>query len=272
MKSSIVNLQSSIFNLKSSIPAVLLLCAAAACHPPRHGSLTGTASDDWARTYTLAGGGEVQVVGAAGSIEVVGTNQRAVEVRAERVARASTDAAARELLPRINIREDVSPDKIVLQTEGLSGLVIGVEVEVNYHISLPLSALTHLRTGGDVSVSNMAGRTVVAATNGAVVMKAIAGGAEVRAVNGNVDVELAAFGAEALDLRSTNGNVSLSIPADTNAYLLANFTNGKIDMGDLRYEPVGEQTRRRIRGRINAGGAPIELTTVNGNIQLHPRP
>ena len=211
------------------------------------------------------------MVGGGGSIEVIGSDRPGVEVRAERVARASSDAAARELLPRINIREDINPEKIVLQTEGLSGIVIGVEVAVNYHISLPASALTHLRTDGDVTVSNMSGRSVVAATNGTVLLKAIQGGAEVRAVNGNVTVDLAAFGSEALDLRSTNGNVVLTIPADTNAYLLANFTNGKIDLGDIHYEPVGEQTRRRIRGRINDGGAPIELTTVNGNIQIKPR-
>lgn len=266
-------MQSSIFSLRVSIPgALVVLCAAAGCHPPRQGSLTGTASDDWARTYSLADGGEVQVVGAGGSIDVVGSSRRDVEVRAERVARASSDAAARELLPRIDIREDITPEKIVLRTEGLSGIVIGVEVAVNYHITLPASALTHLRTDGDVTVSNMAGRTVVAATNGAVVMKAIEGGAEVRAVNGSVTVDLAAFGSEALDLRSTNGNVALTIPADANAYLLANFTNGKIEMGDVHYQPVGEQTRRRIRGRINDGGAPIELTTVNGNIQLQARP
>ena len=51
-----------------------------------------------------------------------------------------TDASAREIVPRIEIREDVSPDKVVLQTQGLAGLVIGVEVEVNYHVTMPASA------------------------------------------------------------------------------------------------------------------------------------
>jgi hypothetical protein len=234
--------------------------------------MDSTASDDWTRRYILAAGGEVQLVGASGSIEVTGGDGPGVEVRAERIARASSDEAARELLPRIQIREDINPDKIVLQTEGLSGLVIGVEVTVNYHVTLPSSARVHLRTGGGVTVSNLAGRTVVAATNGAVVVKGNTGGLEVRAVNGDVTVDLAAVGSDPIELRSTNGSLALTIPKDTNAYLLANFTNGKVDMQDLTYEPVGEQTRRRLRGRINAGGTPIELTTVNGNIQIHPRP
>jgi hypothetical protein len=54
--------------------------------------------------------------------------------------------------------------------------------------------------------------------------------------------------------------------------VIASVTNGTIEMDDVPFEPVGEQSQRRVRGRINAGGTPIELTTVNGNIQLHRRP
>jgi hypothetical protein len=253
---------------------VALACAlaAAACDPSRRGGEKAAASDEWVRSYPLADGGELQLVGARGSVVVTGTGGSGVEIRAERVARAATEASARELLPRIGIREDVTPDRIVLQTEGLSGIVIGVEVAVNYHVTLPASARLHVRTDGDVTVSGMAGRAVVASTNGTVAMKGITGGVEVRAVNGNVSVDLAALGPDPVELRSTNGDLVLNIPRDSNAYLLANFTNGKIGMEDVTFQPVGEQTGRRVRGRINAGGTPIELTTVNGNIQLHQTP
>jgi hypothetical protein len=255
-----------------AVVIAVALCAAVACGTSRPGRMDSTASDDWTRSYPLAPGGELQLVGATGSIEVTGGDGPGVEVRAERVARASSDEAARELLPRIEIREDITPDKIVLETEGLSGLVIGVEVAVNFHVTVPASARVQVRTRGGVTVSNLSGRTVVAATNGAVTVKGSSGGLEVRAVNGDVTADLAALGSEPVEIRSTNGNLTLTIPRDTNAYLLANFTNGKVDMQDLAYEAVGEQTRRRLRGRINAGGTPIELTTVNGNIQIHPRP
>jgi hypothetical protein len=29
--------------------------------------------------------------------------------------------------------------------------------------------------------------------------------------------------------------------------------------------------RRRVRGRLNAGGSPIELNSVNGGIKIRPR-
>lgn len=45
------------------------------CAGPR-GPLNGRASDEWTRTYTLEEGGEFQIVGAAGTIEVTGGDGR----------------------------------------------------------------------------------------------------------------------------------------------------------------------------------------------------
>jgi hypothetical protein len=56
-----------------------------------------------------------------------------------------------------------------------------------------------------------------------------------------------------------------------NASLEANYTNGSFEISpDLNYEPFGEQTRRRARGRLNDGGPPITITTINGNIRVRP--
>ena len=49
---------------------------------------------------------------------------KTVEVRAERSARAVTDEAARELVSKIAINEEVTPDRVAIRTEGVSGLLI----------------------------------------------------------------------------------------------------------------------------------------------------
>jgi len=49
-------------------------------------------------------------------------------------------------------------------------------------------------------------------------------------------------------------------------------TNGSIDASAMNLARMGEQTPRRVRGRLNSGGTPIELSTVNGNILVEPRP
>ena len=74
-----------------------------------------------------------------------------------------------------------------------------------------------------------------------------------------------------VDLRAINGAVELTVPADINASLEANYTNGTFDIKDLAFEPFGDTTRRRTRGRLNAGGVPITITTTNGDIRVRKK-
>jgi DUF4097 and DUF4098 domain-containing protein YvlB len=112
---------------------------------------------------------------------------------------------------------------------------------------------------------------VLSSTNGEVIGRNLRGGVDARSVNKGVTMGLAAVGRDPVDLRATNGSVDLTVPADVNANLEANYTNGSLDLKDLVYEPIGEQTRRRARGRLNEGGTPITITTVNGNIRVRPK-
>jgi hypothetical protein len=76
-----------------------LLLFATGCQPRRQAALTGRASDEWKRSYPISPDGELQIVGANGSVDVQGGSGSTVEVRAERIAHASTDAAAKMYLP-----------------------------------------------------------------------------------------------------------------------------------------------------------------------------
>jgi hypothetical protein len=233
------------------------------------GGLIARASDDWSRSYPLAAAGEVQITNGNGSIEVEGVDGTMVEVRAERIARAATDAGARELLPRIVIKEDIKPNRVAIETERLQGIVIGVSVEVKYHVRVPNAALVRLRTAnGNITASSLAGRLVAATTNGAVTGHNLNGGVEVRAVNGAVTIEIQSLSSELIELRTVNGALALTLPENAKANLSAAVTNGVIDTSGLVLDLMGEQTRRRVRGRLNGGGTPIELATTNGPIRV----
>jgi DUF4097 and DUF4098 domain-containing protein YvlB len=150
--------------------------------------------------------------------------------------------------------------------------VIGVEVAVNYRLTVPAAAEVRARSAnGEVRVTDLSGRVVISSANGQVTGRNLSGGVDARSVNGNVTLDLASFGRDPVQVRAVNGSVELSLPASADANIAATYTNGKIDTGDLRIEPLGEQTRRRLLGRLNAGGPPIEINAVNGNITLRPR-
>ena len=128
-----------------------LAVALAGCDMALHGHLIGRATDEWVRTYPLTAGGEVRIVNTNGKIDIEGTDGSTVEVRAERIARGTTDAAARELLPRIVIKEEKKPDLVSLETQRMSGIMFGAAFEVRYHVRAPKSAVINVtNTNGQV--------------------------------------------------------------------------------------------------------------------------
>lgn len=258
-----------------AVSAVVLLgvCVTASGCVRRNGPLSGRASDEWTRSYTIDEGGELQVVGGNGSIDVQGGTEPRVEVRAERVVRATSDAIAQPMVSRVRITEDVTSSKIVLRSEGLGGIVVGAEVEVNFRVTVPPATRLRLRAAnGTITVSNIDGSLAVSTNNGTITGTGLRGGVDARSSNGAISIELAGVSKEPVDVHATNGQVELSIPPDANANVEATCKNGSVDTTGLTLEPMGEQTPRRTRGRLNEGGTPIAVSTINGSVRLHSSP
>jgi hypothetical protein len=235
------------------------------------GNLAGRATDEWTRTYKLSPGGEVHIANTNGRIDVEAVEAPSVEIRAERIARAATDEGARELLPRIAIKEDVTPDRVSVETERLGGIMIGASYEVRYHVRAPRTAAVDVtNTNGAVVIRGSAGRVRAHTTNGSVTTKNLSGPVEARTTNGSVNVDLASIKSDRIALRTTNGSLTLHLPDDAKADVVATWTNGGISVADVKVD-VSERSRRRFEGRINGGGAPIELQTTNGGIRIRAR-
>jgi len=158
----------------------------------------------------------------------------------------------------VQIAEEVTSDKIVVRSEGLGGVVLGAEIEVNYHVTVPPATRVRLRTGnGDVSVANVEGAVVASVANGDLKGSDLKGGVDMRKTNGAVTVSLGAVGKDPVDLRSTNGAIELTMPTTADANVEANVRNGQMDLSDLPLQLLGEQTKQRTRGRLNAGWAGL---------------
>ena len=236
------------------------------------GHLSARATDEWTHTYPLTAGGEIRIINTNGRIDIEGVDGTTLEVRAERIAKGATDSAARELLPRIVIREDVKPDRVTLETERMSGIMIGAGFEVRYHVRAPKNALVNVtNTNGQVVVGGIAGKVVAQTTNGGVKGTALTGGVDARSTNGGVSIEMASVGPDRISLETTNGGVTLMLPENAKATVSASCTNGGISVGSLDNFEVSEKSRRHLEGRLNGGGTEIELQTTNGGIRLRSR-
>jgi hypothetical protein len=252
--------------LKGLVLLVASLLATAGCDVAM-GHLNARATDEWVHSYPLAAGGEVQIGNTNGRIEIEGVEGSTLEVRAERTVRAATEEAAREMLPRVTINEDVSPNKVSIDTDRLAGILVGASVEVSYHAKVPIWALVRVRTtNGEIAVEKIAGRVVATTTNGGVTAHDMSGGVEARATNGRLEIAIRALGNDPIDLRTTNGSVQLTLPQSAKANVSATCTNGSIDLSGAALDLMGEQSKRHARGRLNGGGTPVDLTTTNGKI------
>ena len=233
------------------------------------GNLSARATDEWTHTYPLTAGGEIRIVNTNGRIEVEGVDGTTVEVRAERIARGATESAARELLPRIVIKEDVKPERISLETERMNGIMIGAGFEVRYHVRAPRTAVVNMtNTNGQVAVNALTGKVVAHTTNGAVKGTNLAGGVDAQTTNGSVSIDMSSVGNERISLETTNGSVTLMLPDKAKATVSASVTNGGINVGSLDNFDVTEKARRRLEGKLNGGGTEVELHTTNGSIRL----
>ncbi len=249
-------------------PLAALLLATAGCDLALSG-FREEESDVWTRSYPLSPAGRVEITTTNGFIDVTAGDGRTVEVKAVRVARAATKQAARELLDKLAIREEVTPDQVKLTAErprtGMGG-----GTEVRYTVTVPRTAhVAFTSTNGRISVSGVQGEATLGTTNGEIEARDLAGRVKASSTNGSVTLDLAAL-ADSVSASTTNGAVVVKVPADARASVSARWTNGGFEASGLSMEEV-EKSRRRFEGRLNGGGSRIELETTNGGITVQRR-
>jgi hypothetical protein len=120
---------------------------------------------------------------------------------------------------------------------------------------------------GSVDATSLARRAKVSSVNGSVRV-ATAEWAEASTVNGSVS---ARFGkAEwpgTLHLSTVNGRIELEVAGDLNAEVHTNSVNGSVQT-DFPITVEGHMRRGNLHGVIGRGGRELELSTVNGDMEL----
>jgi Putative adhesin len=231
------------------------------------------ATAEWTKSYPLSAGGRVEISNINGKIEAEPAPGNTVEVRAIKKAKGTSDAAAKSGLDRITIAEDVSPAQVRLDTKlaNASGMFNGGNLQVEYHLKVPNGAEVHFsNVNGEIDISGVQGRIDAHTTNGTVRARDVSGQIQAHTVNGGLDVDLVKLGEGGAKLDCTNGGIKLKLPRDAKATISARIMNGGISTGDLPIDTT-ESSRRRVEGRMNGGGALVEVSGMNGGIALSSR-
>jgi hypothetical protein len=235
-----------------------------------HFDIGAKAQDQWTRSYDVAAGGRLEILNVNGKILAEPASGSKVEIQADRTAKATSEEAARDLLGKIEMREEVSDGRVRIEvrTPRISG---PSSHEIKWIVKVPKGLAVDLRTvNGGVQLTGLAGEIRARATNGGIVGADLAPSSIDAAVtNGGVDIILAdAPSSGAIELESVNGGVSLALPPASQADIAARCTNGGISVDGLDLQIQGEQTRRRLDAKLNGGGARVSLETVNGGVKI----
>jgi len=232
---------------------------------------SGKAREEWSRTYTLAPGGDLEIVNVNGAINVDAGTGPQVEVKATRTARASSDEEAQAVLKDTSITEAVTPTQVTIQTSG-KGFQFGRRsINVDYHVSVPAGLQITLKTeNGGIGLHDADGTFAASTTNGGIRGTNLSGQVSAHVVNGGIVVDFAHVSGPTM-LDTVNGGIRVNLPADANVDVEASAVNGGVSSdGALNLAGV-EKSRQRMTGKLNAGGTKIIVSTVNGGVRLAGR-
>lgn len=228
----------------------------------------------WHKAYQLDPNGRVEISNVNGRIIVEPSTGNTVDVTATKKARGGSPEAAKAALERATFAEDVSSSKVSIETKiaRTEGIFNGNNLTVDYAVKVPIGAEVKFTTvNGGIEITGLQGRVTAETTNGGVTTKNLAGQLEASTTNGGLDIDFAKVPEGGVKLDCTNGSIKVHVPRDAKATIAASITNGGISSGDLQIEATGENTRRRLEGRLNGGGPRIQIEGTNGGITLGAR-
>jgi DUF4097 and DUF4098 domain-containing protein YvlB len=257
--------------------------------------------DEINRTYQLAPGARVEVSSIRGPVEIVNTDSATAEVQIIRTARTRADLeyhkieveqTANSLVvkgiqePEQRRRENIQvnhhvilklPRQIDLAVTSVSGSLKIGDVDGQTVVSSISGSANIGNVGGKLQVSSISGNLEVGNVGAEARVNSISGNLRLGQVNGSLDVSsvsgslnatLASLSTQGIHIRSVSGSVEIGFKSDVNADFNAEHVSGQVYLDVPNVTRYSEAQSPNVRARIGAGGTPITISSVSGNIRL----
>lgn len=257
--------------------------------------------DEVNQTYQLAPGARVEVSSIRGPVEIFNSDTATAEVQIIRTARSRADLEYH----KVEVKQ--TPDGLVVRGVEELEHGRRQTVQVNHHVILKVPRRIDLAVtsiSGSLQVANTDGQTKVTSISGSVNvgnlggplransisgnlriasvdaearvtsisgtvhLGTVNGPLEVTSVSGSVKATLNKVDEQGIRIRSVSGSVELGFTGAVNADFNAEDFSGQVYLDVPGVTRHGEVTTSRVRARIGAGGSPITISSVSGNIRL----
>ncbi len=230
------------------------------------------------QSYPLSEGGRISLNNINGDLRVATWSRDEVRVEAVR------EASSQELLDGLEIEVEADGDSVRVRTHYPSsrserGDRLGDHARhgrntftrIEFTLTVPASARLDAieLVNGSMDVAGVAGGVRARLVNGTIRTEDLAGSVRLSTVNGGIEAVYRSVGVDdRIELDSVNGSVEVTMPASTSARVRVETTHGRLrnDFGleVRRHRYVGAD----MDGTLGAGGADIEISTVNGSVEL----
>jgi DUF4097 and DUF4098 domain-containing protein YvlB len=290
------------------ITILLMCMMMLACGAPSAGLTSETAQnpdfterEEFKQTYRLAPGARVEVSSIRGPVEIVSGDIATAEVQIIRSARTRADLEYHKIdveqtgnglvvrgvqEPEQRQRQNVMvdhqvklkvPRHIDLSVKSISGWIKVGNVDGETHLSSISGSANVGNVGGNLQVSNISGNLKVGNVgtdarvnniSGNLGLGQMNGALEVSGVSGGVSVTLVSLSPQGIHIKSVSGSIEIAFTSEINADFSAESVSGQVYLNVPNVIRENEENSSHVRARIGAGGTPIKISSVSGNIRL----
>jgi DUF4097 and DUF4098 domain-containing protein YvlB len=241
------------------------LCAAEASAKD-YGKLT----EEFHHSYPLGAGGRVELDNINGAVHITAWDKD--EVKVDAVKYANT----KERMDEAEIEVESGGNYVSIQTKyrdhnhtwDSNGWNNPASVE--YTITVPKNArLDEIKLiNGPLDIHGVAGEVRASCINGHMRVEGLQGRVKLESVNSRMDVQFDRLSNSTIELSSVNGGIELTLPSDAKAEVEASTVSGSIEDNFGLHVNNHRWVGHDLRGELGSGGPRIELSNVNGRIEI----
>jgi DUF4097 and DUF4098 domain-containing protein YvlB len=108
----------------------------------------------------------------------------------------------------------------------------------------------------------------VTSVSGNVRLGQVNGSLDVSSVSGGLNATLVSLSPQGIHIKSVSGSVEIGFKSEVNADFNAEGVSGQVYLDVPNVTRDSEVEAPNVRARIGAGGTPITISGVSGNIRL----
>jgi DUF4097 and DUF4098 domain-containing protein YvlB len=230
----------------------------------------GKLTEEFHHTYPLGAGGRVELDNINGAVHITAWDKDEVKVDAVKYANTKERMDQAEIEVEsgssyVSIRTRYHDHENTWNSDGWNN-----PASVEYTLTVPRNArLDEIQLiNGPLDIHGVAGEVRASCINGRMTVQGLQGRVKLDSVNSRMDVQFDKLSNSPIELSSVNGGIELTLPSDAKAEVEASTVSGSIEDSFGLHVNNHRWVGHDLRGELGSGGPRIQLSNVNGRIEI----